>query len=96
MLNDKEMKGKIKMENKITAQVNKEQLKVKSIIQTVLNCLLIITVLVNIVSLFKRENINKQLQMQIEENKLAIQKVDLIVDQLEKEITNLQKKGSLD
>ena len=57
------------MENKITAQVNKEQLKVKSIIQTVLNCLLIITVLVNIVSLFKRENINKQLQMQIEENK---------------------------
>ena len=58
--------------------------------------LLIITVLVNIVSLFKRENINKQLQMQIEENKLAIQKVDLIVDQLEKEITNLQKKGSLD
>ncbi|ABG83759.1 hypothetical protein AB8J26_001564 [Clostridium perfringens] len=84
------------MENKITAQVNKEQLKVKSIIQTVLNCLLIITVLVNIVSLFKRENINKQLQMQIEENKLAIQKVDLIVDQLEKEITNLQKKGSLD
>ncbi|HHD2799757.1 MAG: hypothetical protein E7B96_09180 [Clostridium perfringens] len=90
------MKGKIKMENKITAQVNKEQLKVKSIIQTVLNCLLIITVLVNIVSLFKRENINKQLQMQIEENKLAIQKVDLIVDQLEKEITNLQKKGSLD
>ena len=34
--------------------------------------------------------------MQIEENKLAIQKVDLIVDQLEKEITNLQKKGSLD
>mgnify|MGYP001036127623 FL=1 len=46
------------MENKITAQVNKEQLKVKSIIQTVLNCLLIITVLVNIVSLFKRENIN--------------------------------------
>ncbi|PWX21622.1 hypothetical protein [Clostridium perfringens] len=84
------------MENKITAQVNKDQLKVKSIIQTVLNCLLIITVLVNIVSLFKRENINKQLQMQIEENKLAIQKVDLIVDQLEKEITNLQKKGSLD
>ena len=84
------------MENKITAQVNKEQLKVKSIIQTVLNCLLIITVLVNIVSLFKRENINKQLQMQIEENKLAIQKVDLIVYQLEKEITNLQKKGSLD
>ena len=84
------------MENKITAQVNKEQLKVKSIIQTVLNCLLIITVLVNIVSLFKRENINKQLQMQIEENKLAIQKVDLIVDQLEEEITNLQKKGSLD
>ena len=84
------------MENKITAQVNKEQLKVKSIIQTVLNCLLIITVLVNIVSLFKRETINKQLQMQIEENKLAIQKVDLIVDQLEKEITNLQKKGSLD
>ncbi|HFD2043484.1 TPA: hypothetical protein ACF2DM_000290 [Clostridium perfringens] len=84
------------MENKITAQVNKEQLKVKSIIQTILNCLLIITVLVNIVSLFKRENINKQLQMQIEENKLAIQKVDLIVDQLEKEITNLQKKGSLD
>ncbi|EIF5083609.1 hypothetical protein C4D51_09415 [Clostridium perfringens] len=84
------------MNKKITAQVNKEQLKVKSIIQTVLNCLLIITVLVNIVSLFKRENINKQLQMQIEENKLAIQKVDLIVDQLEKEITNLQKKGSLD
>lgn len=84
------------MNKKRTAQVNKEQLKVKSIIQTVLNCLLIITVLVNIVSLFKRENINKQLQMQIEENKLAIQKVDLIVDQLEKEITNLQKKGSLD
>lgn len=84
------------MNKKRTAQVNQEQLKVKSIIQTVLNCLLIIVVLVNIVSLFKKENINKQLQMQIEENKLAIQKVDLIVDQLEKEITNLQKKGSLD
>lgn len=84
------------MDKKRTAQVNQEQLKVKSIIQTVLNCLLIIVVLVNIVSLFKKENINKQLQMQIEENKLAIQKVDLIVDQLEKEITNLQKKGSLD
>ena len=84
------------MNKKRTAQVNQEQLKVKSIIQTVLNCLLIIVVLVNIVSLFKKENINKQLQMQTEENKLAIQKVDLIVDQLEKEITNLQKKGSLD
>lgn len=84
------------MDKKRTAQVNQEQLKVKSIIQTVLNCLLIIVILVNIVSLFKKENINKQLQMQIEENKLAIQKVDLIVDQLEKEITNLQKKGSLD
>lgn len=84
------------MNKKRTAQVNQEQLKVKSIIQTVLNCLLIIVVLVNIVSLFKKENINKQLQMHIEENKLAIQKVDLIVDQLEKEITNLQKKGSLD
>lgn len=80
------------MENKITAQVNKEQLKVKSIIQTVLNCLLIITVLVNIVSLFKRENINKQLQMQIEENKLAIQKVDLIVDQLEKKLLIFRRK----
>ncbi|XZM32316.1 hypothetical protein ACSXAY_10315 [Clostridium perfringens] len=84
------------MNKKRTAQVNQEQLKVKSIIQTVLNCLLIIVVLVNIVSLFKKENITKQLQMQIEENKLAIQKVDLIVEQLEKEITNLQKKGSLD
>lgn len=84
------------MDKKRTAQINQEQLKVKSIIQTVLNCLLIIVVLVNIVSLLKKENINKQLQMQIEENKLAIQKVDLIVDQLEKEITNLQKKGSLD
>ncbi len=84
------------MNKKRTAQVNQEQLKVKSIIQTVLNCLLIIVVLVNIVSLFKKENINKQLQMHIEENKLAIQKVDLIVDQLEKEITNIQKKASLD
>ncbi|MGU8571863.1 hypothetical protein ACV3R5_15265 [Clostridium perfringens] len=84
------------MDKKRTAQENQEQLKVKSIIQNVLNCLLIIVVSVNIVSLFKRENINKQLQMQIEENKLAIQKVDLIVEQLEKEITNLQKKGALD
>ena len=84
------------MDKKRTAQVNQEQLKVKSIIQTVLNCLLIIVVLVNIVSLFKKENINKQLQIHIEENKLAIQKVELIVDQLEKEITNIQKKASLD
>ncbi|AXH51916.1 hypothetical protein [Clostridium perfringens] len=84
------------MDKKITVQANQDQLKVKSIIQTVLNCLLIIVVLVNIFSLFKRENINKQLQMQIEENKLAIQKVDLIVEQLEKEITNLHKKGALD
>lgn len=84
------------MNKKRTAQVNQEQLKVKSIIQTVLNCLLIIVVLVNIVSLFKKENINKQLQIHIEENKLAIQKVELIVDQLEKEITNIQKKASLD
>ncbi|WP_283696594.1 hypothetical protein [Clostridium perfringens] len=84
------------MDKKITVQANQDQLKVKSIIQTVLNCLLIIVVLVNIFSLLKRENINKQLQMQIEENKLAIQKVDLIVEQLEKEITNLHKKGALD
>ncbi|MBI6069249.1 hypothetical protein I6E45_03025 [Clostridium perfringens] len=84
------------MDKKITVQANQDQLKVKSIIQTVLNCLLIIVVLVNIFSLFKRENINKQLQMQIEENKLVIQKVDLIVEQLEKEITNLHKKGALD